>query len=110
MIEINIPHLTLSQAATEAGIEIWGQEAECLNFPPQTFFPEDSVGVDRAKRICERCPVMRYCLEYALVNNEHDGVWGGKSERERRNMRKRIRNAGVRATQGYIADAQIGEF
>jgi WhiB family redox-sensing transcriptional regulator len=28
------------------------------------------------------------CLEYALDNNEQYGVWGGKSEVERRAMRK----------------------
>jgi WhiB family redox-sensing transcriptional regulator len=27
------------------------------------------------------------CLEYALRNDERFGIWGGKSERERRRLR-----------------------
>jgi WhiB family redox-sensing transcriptional regulator len=28
------------------------------------------------------------CLEYALVNGEKFGIWGGMSERERRRIRR----------------------
>jgi WhiB family redox-sensing transcriptional regulator len=28
------------------------------------------------------------CLEYALVNGEKFGIWGGMSERERRRLRR----------------------
>ena len=28
------------------------------------------------------------CLEYALVNSEKFGIWGGMSERERRRIRR----------------------
>ena len=28
------------------------------------------------------------CLEYALVNGEMVGIWGGLSERERRRLRR----------------------
>jgi len=28
------------------------------------------------------------CLEYALVNGEKFGIWGGLSERERRRLRR----------------------
>jgi WhiB family redox-sensing transcriptional regulator len=34
------------------------------------------------------CPVRRQCLEWALTHDEKHGVWGGKSERERRTMRR----------------------
>jgi WhiB family redox-sensing transcriptional regulator len=33
------------------------------------------------------------CLEYALANREHDGVWGGASERERRRMIRQRRKS-----------------
>jgi WhiB family redox-sensing transcriptional regulator len=39
--------------------------------------------------------VINECLEYALENHVDHGVWGGKSERERRRlsrMRRRIVN------------------
>ena len=29
------------------------------------------------------------CLEYALMNDERFGIWGGLSERERRKLKKR---------------------
>jgi WhiB family redox-sensing transcriptional regulator len=32
--------------------------------------------------------VREHCLEYALVNGEKFGIWGGMSERERRRIRR----------------------
>jgi len=32
--------------------------------------------------------VQNDCLEYALVNGEKFGIWGGLSERERRRIRR----------------------
>jgi WhiB family redox-sensing transcriptional regulator len=32
--------------------------------------------------------VRNECLEYALVNGEKFGIWGGLSERERRRLRR----------------------
>jgi WhiB family redox-sensing transcriptional regulator len=33
--------------------------------------------------------VRNSCLEYALMNDERFGIWGGLSERERRKLKKR---------------------
>ena len=30
----------------------WMQSGNCRNYPPDTFFPSDGVGVDRARKIC----------------------------------------------------------
>lgn len=65
----------------------------CANVPPATFFPSDGAGVDAARRICADCPVRQPCLEYALVQRIDHGVWGGCSERERRRILKRRRDA-----------------
>jgi WhiB family redox-sensing transcriptional regulator len=35
------------------------------------------------------------CLEYALYNRIEHGVWGGASERERRRIARRRRDAGT---------------
>lgn len=43
--------------------------------------------VDRAKEICQTCPVQDECLQYALEHRIEHGVWGGTSARERRRMR-----------------------
>lgn len=37
-----------------------------------------------AKRICARCPVVAECLEWALENREMRGIWGGRTELERK--------------------------
>ena len=64
----------------------WMAAGKCREFPPETFFPSDGVGVEIARRICVDCPVKAPCLEYALQNNIEHGVWGGASERARRRM------------------------
>jgi WhiB family redox-sensing transcriptional regulator len=38
--------------------------------------------------VCRACVVKAECLEYALVNGEKFGIWGGLSERERRRLRR----------------------
>lgn len=69
----------------------WMGNGACRAFPPNTFFPSDGVGVDKARKICATCPVTSECLEYALTNHIDHGVWGGCSERERRRIGKRRR-------------------
>jgi WhiB family redox-sensing transcriptional regulator len=71
----------------------WMSDGNCRLHPPSTFFPSDGVGVDRARKICKGCPVGELCLEYALQNRIEHGVWGGCSERERRRILKRRREA-----------------
>ena len=75
----------------------WMNEGNCAHESPARFFPSDGVGVEIARRICATCPVKVPCLEYALVNRIDHGVWGGCSERERRRILKRRRQA-ARAT------------
>ena len=67
----------------------WMKGGNCRNYPPATFFPSDGVGVDRARKICNGCPVLDQCLDYALDQRIEHGVWGGCSERERRRILKR---------------------
>lgn len=54
------------------------------------MYGRTSVEIKEAQKICEGCPVVDECLEYALTPPfEKWGVWGGKSEKERRQIRKR---------------------
>ena len=71
----------------------WMGRGKCKEMAPGTFFPSDGLGVLAAQRICEECPVASACLEYALDNRIDHGVWGGKSERERRRILRRRRVA-----------------
>jgi WhiB family redox-sensing transcriptional regulator len=63
------------------------------------FFPERGASTKEAKAVCAACTVRETCLEYALAHGEKHGIWGGKSERERR----RIRIARAQAQRGDAA-------
>lgn len=67
----------------------WRHHALCRQVDAELFFPEKGGSNREAKRLCARCPVRTPCLEEALVNDESFGVWGGMSERERRQYRSR---------------------
>lgn len=71
----------------------WMSRGRCTSVPPEVFFPSDGVGVEVARRICADCPVKEPCLEHALAERIDHGVWGGTSERERRRILKRRRDA-----------------
>jgi WhiB family transcriptional regulator, redox-sensing transcriptional regulator len=66
----------------------WRDDAACLEVPGDLFFPGDRESALPAKSICARCPVVAECLEYALTHNEHEGVWGNTTSRERRKLRR----------------------
>lgn len=72
----------------EFGTPQWYELAVCAQTDPEAFFPEKGGSTREAKRVCAGCPVMQECLEYALANDERFGIWGGKSERERRRMKR----------------------
>lgn len=67
----------------------WMEQALCHDYPLELFFPDvgDSrVVVNEAKRVCQRCPVAADCLAYALEFDNLPGIWGGKTQRERRKI------------------------
>lgn len=72
----------------------WMEHAACRGIDPNLFFPTRPEGagtggeVEAAKKVCAGCPVREECLEYALDNGEKFGIFGGKSERERRRLRR----------------------
>ena len=68
----------------------WQEQALCAQTDPEAFFPEKGGSAREAKRICQACAVRDECLEYALLNDERFGIWGGLSERERRRLKRDI--------------------
>jgi WhiB family transcriptional regulator, redox-sensing transcriptional regulator len=71
----------------------WRRHAICRDTDPNIFFPVGTTGfalmqIDRAKQVCDECPVRIECLDYALETNQDAGVWGGTSEDERRVLRR----------------------
>ncbi|PZS22416.1 MAG: WhiB family transcriptional regulator [Acidimicrobiales bacterium] len=71
----------------------WRQRAACRGLDPDIFYPVTDEEADEAKAICAECPVRQPCLEHALANREHDGVWGGATERERRRLVRQRRKS-----------------
>lgn len=73
----------------------WRNEAVCKDTDPELFFPVGTTGqallqIDRAKEVCDECPVKVRCLDFAIETNQDSGIWGGTSEEERRNIRRQI--------------------
>jgi WhiB family redox-sensing transcriptional regulator len=66
----------------------WQDDALCAQTDPEAFYPEKGGSTRDAKRICQNCEVRAECLEYAVERDERFGVWGGMSERERRQLKK----------------------
>ena len=62
----------------------WTLDARCRGMA-DALFPE---GKDqkRARLVCMGCPVRAVCLAEALDNRIEWGVWGGLTERERRQL------------------------
>lgn len=72
----------------------------CKGEPTELWFPKNYVGmkinelvehrknVARAIAICNSCSIIDKCLEYSL-SNEPFGIWGGKTEQERSDIRIR---------------------
>lgn len=69
------------------GIPRFDGRALCAETDPELFFPEvgENTTSVKARQVCNRCEVKAECLAWAL-KNPVAGVWGGTTERERRNM------------------------
>ena len=75
----------------------WRDQGACNSAPTSVndLYSSDPAIQDLAARLyCANCPVKQPCLEYALVNKETAGVWGGVPERHRKNPRwlRRLRS------------------
>ena len=66
----------------------WQDYANCRGADADLFFPERGASTRKAKAICNECEVRGECLDFAIVNGEKFGIWGGMSERERRRVRR----------------------
>jgi WhiB family redox-sensing transcriptional regulator len=72
--------------------DAWQVRAACRGpqavvfFPPSTSERKDEKleREARARSICNECSVVQPCLEFAVEIREPHGIWGGKTEVERR--------------------------
>lgn len=75
--------------------EPWVTQAKCSGLAgpiaSKIFFPSQGESLVPARALCAACPVREECLDYALRTRQTHGVWGGKSEEERRGLRRTYR-------------------
>ena len=69
----------------------WTSLAACKRSDPDELFVQGAAQ-NRAKTVCQGCPVKSECLADALDNRVEFGVWGGMTERERRALLRRRPN------------------
>lgn len=79
-------HKTEGPGLVRTWREPWMDDGNCANVDPELWFPDKGGSVKGVKAICRSCDVIEECLQYALRNRERYGVWGGKSEMERRKL------------------------
>ena len=99
---VNIPPVSVMSTSINGSLVLeadngWRTMAACRDTDPELFFPVGTTGlaieqIDAAKGVCHQCEAQPDCLEFALITNQDSGVWGGKSEDERRKIRKRRRD------------------
>ena len=77
-------------------VEDWTPRAACREAQPDLLFVRGAEQ-NKAKQLCNGCPVRTECLAEALDNQIEWGVWGGMTERERRALLRRRPNASWRA-------------
>jgi WhiB family redox-sensing transcriptional regulator len=65
--------------------------ALCADESTDLFFIEPGSGsrdpYKEAKALCAKCPERVACLAFAMDTNEKNGLWGGKTPEERRELR-----------------------
>lgn len=54
-----------------------GGKAPCADEDPGLWFSEDWQDIERAKGLCQVCPVREACLDGGVERRE-TGVWGGE--------------------------------
>lgn len=67
----------------------WREKANCKGLNPELFHPGRGEDSYQAIAVCAGCLVIEQCLHYAMSNSIKVGIYGGKSERQRRMIRQR---------------------
>jgi WhiB family redox-sensing transcriptional regulator len=50
----------------------------CREYDAELWFAESTADVERAKSLCQQCPIRQGCLAGAIAREEPWGVWGGE--------------------------------
>lgn len=73
----------------------WRDHAACRDEDPEIFFPVGESGpaqlqILEAQAVCRRCPVIEHCFQWAIETGQEHGIWGGTTEADRKNHRRRV--------------------
>jgi WhiB family redox-sensing transcriptional regulator len=69
----------------------WQSDAACRGQGSRGWVGDgDGAPYAAQKAVCAECPVREPCLAYALANKSLMGCWGGTTESERRELRRRL--------------------
>lgn len=63
----------------------------CAETDPGAFHPEQGEPSADAQAICGRCELRNPCAQWAIANPDLQGIWGGLTGRDRRDIRSRNR-------------------
>lgn len=87
----------------------WLVDAACRGLDADLFYPDKGRTDEAAaaKTVCRRCTVRAECLDYAMRNVEKYGIWGGFSDRERRALRRRLREQAEAAEPGQAERKEV---
>src|ERR1700722_16673953 len=96
----------------------WTKLALCAGHPERGWwFPEYYCDKDfaRAVAICRACPVRTDCLNFAITTGQSEGVGGGTTPSERRQIRREVRRPqstlfptrGATSLRGRVADRSV---
>lgn len=72
----------------------------CATVDKDWFFPDEhedtttvmNVKTMNAKAVCRACPLTMACLEYALKTPSLEGIWGGTTKQERKQIKRKMRS------------------
>jgi WhiB family redox-sensing transcriptional regulator len=66
-------------------------KAICAEIDPDLFYPAKGQDAGAAKAVCRSCEARLPCLELALSTGDREGIFGGFSDRPRREIARRVR-------------------
>lgn len=80
-------------AACRSEEDAWFALAACRGLRTEEWYPdsESEEPSPTVLSVCESCDVQQECLQWALDHNEKHGIWGGMSQRGRKNYVRRSR-------------------
>lgn len=76
------------------------EKALCSDHDPDLWFPDEPIGNDKswsrtpnamkARKICNECPALMECRNYALAYSGLSGIWGGLDHKERTDLQAKL--------------------